>query len=87
MFRGRLETDRKGRLATLPTGGVEAGAWTEAQPRHWVAGSRDGKSADNVKRGENMASPTKKTLVRAIPSSTNSKTFGKKPMKAKSLAE
>ena len=33
-----METDREQPLATLPPGGIEAGAWTEAQPGHWVRG-------------------------------------------------
>jgi peptide/nickel transport system ATP-binding protein len=31
-----METDRAQPLATLPPGGIEQGAWTEAQPGHWV---------------------------------------------------
>lgn len=31
-----METDRSQPLATLPPGGVEPGAWTEAGPGHWV---------------------------------------------------
>jgi peptide/nickel transport system ATP-binding protein len=31
-----METDREQPLATLTPGGVEQGAWTEAQPGHWV---------------------------------------------------
>jgi len=33
-----MQTDRTQPLATLPPGGVEQGAWTEAQPGHWVRG-------------------------------------------------
>ncbi len=31
-----MRTDRAQPLATLPPGGIESGAWTEARPGHWV---------------------------------------------------